>query len=390
MAMKLKKSILFFHAGAELYGADKILCILASGLVERGWTVLVVLPWDGELRVPLETAGVKVIVLNHGVLRRKYFTPCGLINRAYKIVLASRTLVHIAREHDVALVHTNTSVVMAGALTAKLMNVPHVWHIHEITTRPRAVWRTLSWLIPRLADRVVCVSSAVLSHMTLGNRANAEKGIVLYNGIEPMKAAVGAREQFRDEIAAAPGDVVIGMVGRVNKWKGQMAFAEAAELVISRCPNVKFVFVGGTFAGEEHLMTALRERVSKGVLAGKVTVLAFHKDVAEIMAALDIFVLPSTQPDPLPTVVLEAMSVGCPVVAFAHGGVCEMTIHGKTGLLVSPCDINALGSAVEELVTDGEKRRRFGIAGKQRFNGSFSVIGFLNEFEDVYKKAIDH
>lgn len=389
MGMKTKKSILFFHAGAELYGADKILHILAKGLVERQWTVLVVLPWDGELRAPLEAAGTKVFILNHGVLRRKYFTPCGLLDRLYKIVMVSRAMARIAREHDVALIHTNTSVVMAGALTAKLAKLPHVWHIHEITTRPRAVWRTLSWLIPRLADRVVCVSNAVLAHLIVGNKANAARGVVLYNGIAPMVAASEAREQFRTELAAAPDDVVVGMVGRVNNWKGQMALAEAAELVISRCPKVKFVFVGGTFAGDEHMMKALRDRVSSSTLASKVTVLEFRNDVAAIMAALDIFVLPSIQPDPLPTVVLEAMSIGCAVVGFAHGGVCEMTVHDDTGLLVPPCDINALARAIEDLATDDGKRRRFGVAGKERFNRSFSVNGFLNEFEDVYEKAIN-
>ena len=383
-----KKGILFFHAGAELYGADKILHVLAKGLVERQWTVLVVLPWDGELRKPLEAAGAKVIVLNHGVLRRKYFTPCGLLSRLYKIVLAGKTMARISREYHIALVHTNTSVVMAGALTAKLANLPHVWHIHEIVTHPKVVWKALSWFIPRLANRVVCVSNAVLSHLVLGDKANAAKGVVIYNGIAPLVAVAGTREQFRSELAASPDDVVVGMVGRVNIWKGQMALVEAAEILIDRFPKVKFVFVGGTFADEEYLMEALRERVSTGVLSTKAVVLEFRKDIAAIMSALDIFVLPSTQPDPLPTVVLEAMSAGCPVVAFAHGGVCEMVLHDVTGLLVPPCNVNAMASAIEELALDPDKRHRFGMAGKYRFSHLFSVQNFLDEFEYVYEKAI--
>jgi glycosyltransferase involved in cell wall biosynthesis len=387
--MKAKRSILFFHAGAELYGADKILHILAKGLVERNWSVMVVLPWNGELKQTLETAGVNVIVLNHGVLRRKYFSLCGLLDRMRRIVKAGVTLNRIVRANGVTVVHTNTSVVFAGAFTSWLAEIPHIWHVHEITTRPKAVWRILSWLIPRLSERVVCVSHAVLAHLVAGNEANGVKGQVLYNGIERLMATAKATQSVRKELGVTDEEVLVGMVGRVNDWKGQMTLVAAAETVLDRCPHVKFVFVGGTFAGEEHLMFVLRERVRSEILAEKVTILGFRKDIPAIMSALDIFVLPSTQPDPLPTVVLEAMSVGCPVVGFAHGGICEMVVNNETGLLVAPCSIPALANAIEDLVVNPVRRHQYGAAGLQRFNESFSVQIFLNGFEHIYEGVID-
>lgn len=383
--MKNKQRILFFHAGAELYGADKILHILVDGLVRRGWLVLVALPWNGELKGRLEEVGARVIVVNHGVLRRKYFNVFGLFDRLRKIVGAARSLAQVARENDISVVHTNTSVVFAGALTARLARIAHVWHIHEITTRPKFVWRTLSWLIPRLADRVVCVSSAVLSHLIAGNSANAAKGQVLHNGIAPLVPCKGDRLRIRQELGLSDDDVLVGMVGRVNNWKGQMALADAAEMVVAKYPNSRFLFVGGTFAGEEHLLADLRSRVQKSCLCGSTTVLDFREDVPAIMSAIDVFVLPSIQPDPLPTVVLEAMSLSLPIVGFAHGGVCEMVADGETGLLVAPCDVDAMAAAIGELIAKPRLRTQFGEAGAERFMRLFSVNAFLDNFEAVYE-----
>ena len=74
----------------------------------------------------------------------------------------------------------------------------------------------------------------------------------------------------------------------------------------------------------------------------------------------DIFVLPSTNPDPLPTVVLESMACGKPVVGYRHGGVCEMVKEGENGLLATPNEPTGLSKAIQELAENTEKREQFG------------------------------
>lgn len=383
-----KRHILFLHAGAELYGADKILLVLVSGLVNRGWHVTVVVPWHGELNGLLEGAGAEVVVINHGVLRRKYMNVCGLMNRARLIYKAARLLVNYVKVKNVSIIHSNTSVVFSGALLSKLVHVPHIWHIHEITTKPRVVSNILSSLIPRLSSRVVCVSHAVLSHLIAANSMNAAKGKVIHNGIEPLIASDSERNAIRQELSVSSGDVLVGMVGRVNSWKGQMSLLDAAEIIITKYDNVKFLLVGGTFLGEEYLLDELNARIRNGVLADRVRVLSYRKDIPQIMSALDVFVLPSTQPDPLPTVVLEAMSLGRPIIGFAHGGICEMVENGVTGLLVPPCSVDLLSLAIDRLVSDKDLRNRLGVAGYHRFRGLFSVQAFINEFESIYEDEI--
>ena len=100
----------------------------------------------------------------------------------------------------------------------------------------------------------------------------------------------------------------------------------------------------------------------------------------------DIFVLPSTNPDPLPTVVLEAMACGKPVVGYHHGGVCEMVKEGENGLLVTPNQPVELSKAIQELAENTEKRAQFGEASIKRQTELFSLESYIKNFSDLYKR----
>ncbi len=100
----------------------------------------------------------------------------------------------------------------------------------------------------------------------------------------------------------------------------------------------------------------------------------------------DIFVLPSTNPDPLPTVVLEAMACGKPVVGYRHGGVCEMVKEGENGLLATPNQPTELSKVIQELADNTEKREQFGKASVKRQNELFSLQSYIRNFSELYKK----
>jgi glycosyltransferase involved in cell wall biosynthesis len=108
----------------------------------------------------------------------------------------------------------------------------------------------------------------------------------------------------------------------------------------------------------------------------------------EVLAAFDIFILPSTQPDPFPTVILEAMSAGIPVIATAHGGPLEMVVDGETGLLVPPGDPAALAAAIELLLLDAPKRKAMGDAGRRRIENEFALDTSLNRVQQVYSATL--
>lgn len=378
--------LLFVHAGAELYGADRILLELGAGLVQRGHAVHVVLPGPGPLVAELAAAGATVHQHNLGVLRRKYFSLQGLLNRACRLLRAVRFLRRLIREQRIEVVHSNTTAVFAGALAARLAGVPHVWHVHEITTRPlwfaRLVARCVGWW----ADRAVFVSGATAQHMQQLHARLAERSLVIHNGIRTERATSGTRGRLRAECGWSATEVVVGMIGRINWWKGQGCLLDCAALLLPTHPALRFVLVGGSFAGEQTLQHALLQRVAQQGLAGRVVLQDFRPDIGHVLADIDVFVLPSTEPDPLPTVVLEAMAAGKPVVAFAHGGVCEMVQPEQTGLLVPPVDVPALAAAIARLGDSPAERERMGAAGRLRVAQQFTSAVFVDRFAALYRE----
>jgi glycosyltransferase involved in cell wall biosynthesis len=381
--------ILFLHGGSEMYGADRVLLGLVEGLSREELTPLIVLPGEGPLADALRRLGVPVRIMELGVLRRRYMTPAGILNRAWHVLKAVRGLTGIIREEEVDLVHTCTTAVLAGALAARRTGVPHVWHVLEITTRPAFYRRFIAWAVPRWSAAVVATAAAVKSHMEKGHPLNRGKTTVVHHGIDPGPFQSASPEKVRRELGLAPGTVLAGMVGRVNWWKGQHALLDTAGMILSRRDDVRFLLVGGTFEGEERLMAELRERAGREGLAGNVFVSDFRDDAPEVFAALDIFVLPSTEPDPQPTVLLEAMAAGKPVVSFAHGGAMEMIEDGVTGLLVPVGDTAALAAAIERLAGDAGMRRAMGRAGRERLAARFSRAAFIRGMAGVYDALLE-
>ena len=122
---------------------------------------------------------------------------------------------------------------------------------------------------------------------------------------------------------------------------------------------------GSAFEGEEWRVEELEKAISDSPVAGQIKRIDYYSKTTELYNMFDIFVLPSTNPDPLPTVVLEAMACGKPVVGYRHGGVCEM-VGRRNGLLATPNQPSELSKAIQELAENTEKREQFGKASVKR------------------------
>lgn len=376
--------VLFAHAGAELYGADRILLELTAGLQQRGHAQQVVLPGPGPLHDELRRVGVTTHRCNLGVLRRRYFTPLGLLNRLCRTVRAVRFMRGLIREHGIAIVHSNTTAVFAGALAARWAGVPHVWHVHEITTRPRWFARAVAHCVGLLSTRAVFVSAATCDHMCQMNPRLRRKAVVLHNGIDTERATSGQAGVVRAECGWDDTTVRVGMIGRINWWKGQGALLEAVAALAPRHPALRCLMVGGTYDGDDQARQALLAGIARHGLQGVVTVQDFRPDVGNVLADLDVFVLPSTEPDPFPTVVLEAMAAGRPIVAFRHGGVCEMVEDGVSGLLCTPGSVPEMAAAIERLLESPALRQAMGKAAQRRLESLFTREAFIGRFAALY------
>jgi len=195
------------------------------------------------------------------------------------------------------------------------------------------------------------------------------------------RAAVRAEWGLDDAAAAAPG-CAVGVVGRLVGGKGHGCFLAAAARLADTPAVAKFLIVG---EGPER--AALEAEAGRlGVADGRVLFTGFRDDVPAVLAALDILVLPSTDAEVLPLVVMEALAAGRPVVATSVGGVPEMIEDGVSGLLVPPGDADALAAALRRLTGDATLRARLAGAGRECVERRFTLARMVSETERVYRR----
>jgi len=379
------KTILYLHSSSDLYGSDRSLMRTIQGLDPSRVRAIVCLPYHGPLVERLRDSGATVYVTSLAVMRRKNFTPPGIVQFALSFVSAIVRVHRIIRRHHVDLLHSNTSAVLVGGIVARWSGLPHFWHVREILISPVLVRKLIARSVTRGATLVLGVSKSVIENLAIDEPRVRVKSRVLHNGIRTSDFVDGRGEHFRREAGASATDVLVGMLGRVGSWKGQELLLEAATCVRNAgATGVRFVAVGSPFLGNEGSRSQLVDLISRRNMSDIFLVMDFRPDVSNVLAGLDIFVLPSVLPDPFPTTVLEAMAAAKPIVANAHGGVVEMIENGKSGYLVPPNNAVTMAERLLTLVKDLDLRVRMGLAAQSRARELFDFEIYRREMNALY------
>ena len=378
------KRILYLHAGAEMYGADKVLLELIKGLDSKEFEAHVILPNDGVLVEALRQVGAQVSVLDYPILRRKYFNPKGIADYIRSYNFYAKQIALYARQHSIDMVHNNTAAVLEGIYLKRKLKLPLIWHVHEIIVKPKAISDFINMLMGRYADKIVTVSQAVANHIKQSPFIKDSQVEVIYNGVDnavyyPMDAS-----SIREKFDIAQDALVIGMIGRVNAIKGQNDFIEAVEPLLEKNEQAVAFLAGGVFPGEEWRLEELDKRIASSSVVSQIHRIDYYDKTSELYNMFDIFVLPSIKPDSLPTVVLEAMACSKPVVGYNNGGIAEMVVDDKSGYLVKPNRPQELSNAISLLLDSSEKREKFGRVGYQRQRELFSLESYIKNFSEFY------
>lgn len=238
------------------------------------------------------------------------------------------------------------------------------------------------WVEGRV-DHHIAISQAVRDAMLGRGDSQARKITVVPNGITaPQIDAESGPQCLRLELGISDDSLLIVCAARLESEKDVASLVEAMAIVRRRHPQAVCVV-----AGEGSQRSALERRIADLGLDGGVRLLGFRNDVATIVSAADLFVLPSVA-EPFGLVILEAMSLGKPVIATAAGGPLEIVVQGQTGLLVPPANPVALADAIGQLATDAELRRRMGLAGQQRFAARYTAGRMAAETAAVYRQVL--
>ncbi|NOZ09072.1 MAG: glycosyltransferase family 4 protein, partial [FCB group bacterium] len=184
-------------------------------------------------------------------------------------------------------------------------------------------------------------------------------------------------------------ELLVVLVGRINRWKGQKLLVDAADILYKKgIRHIRYLIVGDPPKGQTEYLRKLQESIERSGISAIVKLEKFRKNIARIWKACDICVVPSIEPEPFGLVAVEAMQFGKPVIAADHGGLQDIVLHETTGLKFRPGDAFALANALERMQINPNERTQFGKAGYQRYLGEYSEERFISQFEHLYVEMI--
>lgn len=373
-----KGKIVFLHSSSELYGASKILIFVIEIVRKMGFSIVVILPGEGPLAEEMMRLGFDVRIMNLGILRRKYFSPLGIINRGKRLVQAYQFLKELHEQEKIALIYSNTLAVIIGAVFARHKKIPHVWHIHEILHSPEFLIKFLARQLDQTTPNPIVVSEAVADHWRKYLQVATPE--VIHNGMD-YNPFLNAKPDLRYALGVKVDQPIITMIGRINPGKGQQFFLQMAKELTQMYPKAVFWMVGDPYPGYEPIHEQLKAYIQTHDLDACVMDLGFRVDIPEVLASSDVFVLPSILPDSFPTVILEAMACGLPVVATDSGGAREMIEDEVTGYLIPIGDVRSGVSRIAFLLSDQEAANAMGLAAQKRVQELFSFQKFSTKIE---------
>jgi glycosyltransferase involved in cell wall biosynthesis len=321
---------------------------------------------DGPMVQDLAAAGCKPVLLSGGssvLTVRRESSAFKLISVAGGVVMLARELARAARHYDVVCANSQKAL-FVSALATRLARRPLVWVLHDIITDPafsRNTRRAAVLFANLFAARIVANSRASAdAFVAAGGKADRVR--IVYCGFDPAahpqaSAETGAALRRRFGLKDGP---VVGLFGRLTPWKGQHVLLRA----LRSLPDVQALIVGSAMFGQDAYEAELRQMVRTEGLEGRVCFAGFQKDVAALMAGVDIVLHTSTHAEPFGRVVVEGMLAGRPVIATSGGGVNEIVTEGEDGLLVAPDDPAALAAAISRLLADPDLAARLAAAGR--------------------------
>ncbi len=273
--------------------------------------------------------------------------------------------------------HSSNDGWLAG-LAARLTAARLIRSRHIEVDYPNRFWSGLAFR--SLPHHVITTSQRIADRLVseLGvPRARAE---CIATGVDLARFDPAIKGTLREELAVPPGVPLIGMISVLRSWKGHLMLLEAAALLRKKGD------IRVAIAGEGPMRQDLPGMIALLGLTDCVTLLGHRADVPNVLASLDVLVLPSYAHEGIPQIILQAQAMARPVVATRIGGIPEVVEDGKTGLLVEPRDAKALAEAIGHLLVDPPFARGLGQAGRAQIEAKYSLDAMGERLEQIYEK----
>lgn len=291
----------------------------------------------------------------------------------------ARALIELFRRERPALVYlvNGLPATVDGVVAAAVCRVPVICHEKGF----RAVG-PFDRLMSRWVDACICMTDEIAEHYR-SRSVRARRFVTVYDGIDCEHFVPGDGAAVRREFEIPPEAPLVGIVGHIQDWKGQLLVADAVARARRRRPDLRCLVVGGVHRRGTEYAARLQARIEAPDIGGAVILAGARQDVAACMSAMDVVLHASVTPEPFGRVLIEAMALGKPLIAPREGGPLVIVAHDETGLLVTPRDPDALADAIVELLDDPPRRRAMGAAARARVDALFDIRHHVHAIEHV-------
>jgi len=265
---------------------------------------------------------------------------------------------------------------LARRLGRKVITTVHGRNYYGETWLRRALYRRTA-----ANSKMIAVSEGIREFLAQRVGISPPKVTVIRNGIDwrPFQQATETTARARERLDVRADQVVVGCVGNLYPVKGHLNLVQASAEICRQFPNAIFIF-----AGRGDMQPALAETSARLGTERNMRFLGFRDDTEELLAAMDVFVLPSLS-EGLPLSLLEAMASSKAIVSTNVGGIPEVITDGQNGILVPPADPVALANAVKSLLANAPLRASLGRSASDTVRRRFDLSSMSDAYEALYE-----
>lgn len=343
----------------------------AQGMIARGHRVTLLTPAGAKIFPAAQERGIPVEAMPFE-------------KKTLQGVFAMRRWL---RHHPCDVINTHSSTdswLVALAQIAAARRVPLVRTRH--ISAPVSTGWTTRWLYAGASDHVVTTGERLKVDLEKrlalppGHATSIPTGIDLGRF---SRAAAQPGAATRAALGIPAEALVVGIAATLRSWKGHDYLLEAFTGLAGRFPSAHLLIVGD---GPRH--AHLTERIAAAGLSGRIHLIGHRNDIPDVLAAMDLFALPSYANEGVPQAIMQAMAMELPVVSTTVGSIDEAVEDGVTGYLIEPKNAAQLADRLEQFLGDADLRHRMGQAGRARAQARFSLDAMLDGMEKVFYQAL--
>ena len=370
------KKILITHSSNDNYGASKILISTIDILIKKGFDIYLILPNNGPLNNNEIIKKTNIKILKLGVFRKKYFNLYGLINRLFFVIKSTLYLNKYIKKNNIDLIYINTSTIISPAIAAKFNRKRVIYHIHEIPNSSNIYPKILSIFLNNFSSNIIVVSKAV-ENFWLRYKLNRRKIILIYNGLKFENTKKQKKKSNK---------VIFTNIARIIPYKGHLYLLRIVKKLIKFNSKFLFYIIGDTYPGYEKYEESLKQYVKDNDLENNIVFTGFKNDVDSYLNSSNFFIHTAIEPDPLPTVILEAIILDTPVIATNLGGAIEILDKGKGGLLIPENNVDQSVNLILKLMANQTEISQKKSYAKQYLRKNFSEEKFKQNILSLFDK----